>query len=128
MLAQEHILVVDHSGEVRDILVELLREYGYRVSWAVNGESMREFLQGSDPVIAVVLDALTPGENGITLALYVKNLGLPLVMISGSHKAMTFAEENNLQLLHKPFRGKELVDAVIKAINSGKPGRRSENP
>ena len=127
MSAYEHILVVDDDGNVRDVLVEMLQEHGYRVSWAVDGQSMREFLQGSDPVNVIVLDSLMPGENSTTLALHAKELGLPLVMVSGSHEAMKLADENNLQLLRKPFRARELVDAVIKAIGSGEPGQRSEN-
>jgi DNA-binding NtrC family response regulator len=83
MLAQQHILVVDDDSNVRDILVEMIQEYGYRVSWAVDGKSMREFLQGSDPVIAVVLDVLMRGENSTDLALHVKEMGLALVMIAG---------------------------------------------
>ena len=48
-------------------------------------------------------------------------------MISGSLEAMKFAAENNLQLLEKPFRAQELVNAVGKAIASGEAGQRSEN-
>jgi DNA-binding NtrC family response regulator len=102
----------------------MIQASGYRVSWAADGKSMREFLQGSDPVIAVVLDMLMPGENGADLALYVKELGLSLVMISGSPDAAKFAEENNLQLLSKPFRSHELLDALMKAFISREPGQR----
>jgi DNA-binding NtrC family response regulator len=121
----EHILVVDDDGPVREVLVELLREHGYRVSWAVDGHSTREFLQGSDPVDAVVLDAAMPGEASASLALHLKKLGLPLVMISGSPRMMQFAMEQGLQLLEKPFRGQELVDAIVKALGSGEAGQRS---
>jgi len=98
-----------------------------RVSCAVDGALMRDFLKGDDPVNTVVLDALMPGESSTTLALHAKELGLSVVMISGSLEAMKFAAENNLQLLEKPFRAQELVNAVSKAIASGEAGQRSEN-
>ena len=128
MSAQQHILVVDDDDNVRDVLVEMIREHGYRVSWAVDGKSMREFLQGNDPVDAVVLDVLMPGESGADLTRYVKKLGLALVMISGSPDALEFAEANNLQKLNKPFRSHELIDALMKALRNGEPGRRSKYP
>jgi two-component system OmpR family response regulator len=77
MSATEHILVVDDNGDVRDVIVEILREYGYRVSWAVDGASMREFLQGGDPVDGIILDALMPGEAGTALALTQRRWGFP---------------------------------------------------
>lgn len=116
MSATEHILVVDDNRDVRDVIVEILREYGYRVSWAIDGASMREFLQGSDPVDAIILDALMPGETGTSLAVHAKELGLPLVMISGSLEALDLAAQNNLQVLKKPFRAQELIDALVRAM------------
>jgi two-component system, OmpR family, response regulator len=116
MSATEHILVVDDNDDVRDVIVEILRGYGYRVSWAVDGASMREFLQGSGPVDGIILDALMPGEAGTTLAVHAKALGLPLLMISGSLEALDLAEQNNLQVLKKPFRTQELLDALVRAM------------
>ena len=123
MPATEHILVVDDNGDVRDVIVEILREYGYRVSWAVDGASMREFLQGGDPVDAVVLDALMPGETGTTLAAHAKALGLPLVMISGSLEALDLAAQSNLPVLKKPFRAQELLYALVRAMALGDKNR-----
>ena len=124
MSATEHILVIDDDGDVRDILVDILRDGGYRVSWAVDGRSMREFLQGGDRVDAVVLDATLPDEASNSLALHAKELGLPVVMISGSPDLIQFAAENGLQLLRKPFRGHELIEAIVQALGSGEPGQR----
>lgn len=120
----KHILVVDDDGDVRDIIVEILRDHNHRVSSAESGALMRDFLETADPVDCVVLDALMPGETSISLALYLKKAGIPVVMISGSHDAMTYAEENNLQLLRKPFHSQELYDAVNTAVASGEFGQR----
>ena len=126
MSNNEHILIVDDNVEVRDILVQIIQEYGYHVSWAADGKSMRDFLQDDDTVTAIILDATLPDERSESLFLHTQELGLPVVMISGNPAAIKFAEEGHLQLLKKPFRSQELVDALTKAISSGKPGQRTE--
>lgn len=121
----KHILVVDDDGDVRDVIVAILREDGYRVSVALGGESMRALLKDDDGIDAIILDALMPGESGRSLALYAKELRLPVVVVSGSPEQIEFAVKNNLQLLKKPFRMQELFDALDHAIVSGEFGQRS---
>jgi DNA-binding NtrC family response regulator len=124
MALPNHILVVDDDGDVRDVIVEILQNYNYRVSSASSGSLMRDFLETADPVDCVVLDALMPGEASVTLALHLKAVHIPVVMISGSHDAMQHAEEHGLQLLRKPFRSQELYEAVNLALASGQFGQR----
>jgi DNA-binding NtrC family response regulator len=124
MAGQKHILVVDDDGGVRDVIVDMLQERGYRVNSAANGMSMRDFLQGDDPVNAIVLDAVMPGESSAALAFHAKELGLPVVMISGSPEMMQLAIENDLQLLEKPFRMQALVDTLAQALDSREFGQR----
>jgi DNA-binding NtrC family response regulator len=124
MAAIKHILVVDDDGDVMAILVDILEDRNYRVSSAVDGIAMRRFLEGDDPVDAIVLDAAMPGEARATLAPVAKDLGLPLVVISGSPDDMQFALDNGLQLLEKPFKAQELIDALTMALDSGEAGQR----
>ena len=120
-----HILVVDDDGDVRDVIVEILTEYGFAATAATGGVAMREVLAaGGPPVNAVVLDSLMPGEPSTALALLAKILQLPVVMISGSYECMKFAADHGLQLLHKPFRAGELIEAIENAIASGQFGQR----
>jgi FixJ family two-component response regulator len=65
-----------------------------------------------------------PGETSVSLALHLKGVGLPVVMISGSHDAMKYAEENGRQLLQKPFHTQELYEAVNTALAAGEFGQR----
>ena len=100
-----HILVVDDDKDVLSVLVEILVQAEFAVTAADSGLAMRETLIGDVPrVDVVVLDCDIPGEPSSQLALHAKSLRLPVVMISGSMEAMQFADENGLQLLHKPFR------------------------
>jgi DNA-binding response OmpR family regulator len=80
---------------------------------------MRDFQRTDDRVDAIVLDAVTPRDNGASLARHAKNLRLPVVMISGSHDIMGFAAEDGLQPLHKLSRVEELYAALHKARSSG---------
>jgi two-component system OmpR family response regulator len=126
MSQAKHILVVDDDGDVRDVIVDVLRHYHYRVSSVSGGASMRDFLTTGDSVDCVILDALMPGEANISLLLHLKDVGIPVVVISGSPDAMERAEEYNLQLLRKPFHTQELYDAVNTALASGEFGQRSQ--
>lgn len=123
----KHILVVDDNGDVREVIVDILQEQNYRVSTASSGSVMRDFLKTGDAVDCVILDALMPGEASASLALHLKEGGIPVVMISGSPEAIKYAADNGLQLLAKPFRSQELYSAVNTALASGDFGQRLQS-
>ena len=100
----------------------MLRVSGFIVTAADSGIVMRKIL--ADKANRCILDSAMPGEPSAQLALHAKKLRLPVVMISGSPEAMKFAEENHFQLLPKPFRIAELVDAIGAAVMSGEFGQR----
>jgi len=123
-----HILVVDDDGDVRDVIIEILQDHGFATT-ATSGGAMREILAADGPPInAIVLDALMPGEASSDLAVLAEFLKLPLVMISGSLECMTFAADHDLQLLQKPFRAAELIQAIERAIASGEFGQGHARP
>jgi DNA-binding NtrC family response regulator len=124
MERRKHILVVDDDGDVQDVICNILEDGGFRVSRSANGALMRGFLKTDDPVDAVVLDSLMPGETSASLARHLNDLQLPMVMVSGTHDAMLFAEQHGLQLLIKPFRSRELFEALDRAFSSGAFGQR----
>ena len=120
-----HILVVDDDGDVRDVVMNMLIEAGFEATSATGGAAMREVLAADGPPVnAIVLDAMMPGEKSTALALLAKILRLPVVMTSGSPDCMKFAADHGLQLLRKPFRRAELIQAVEEAIASGLFGQR----
>ena len=121
-----HILVVDDTDDVRNVIVNLLQEHYYRVSAASRGSAMRDFLETDDAVDCVILDVLMPGEANASLVLYLKERKIPVVMISGSPEAMKYAADNGLQLLQKPFRSQDLYSSVNTALASGEFGQRSQ--
>jgi DNA-binding NtrC family response regulator len=121
----KHILLVEDYDPVRELIANMLEDRGYRVSTVSAGASMRDFLRTDDRVDAIVLNAATPGEKGASLARHAKDLGLPVVMISGSSDEISFAAQHGLQLLRKPFQAEELYGALDRALFSGEFGQRS---
>jgi two-component system OmpR family response regulator len=119
-----HILVVDDDGAVREVLEAMLESPTCRISTVNGGKAMRDFLDANGPIDLVVLDGDMAGEKSASLALYLKELRIRLVMSSGSPAIMEFAKENRLQLLTKPFKSDQLDEAIKKAFDSGEFGQR----
>jgi len=114
--SSKRILIVDDNDDIRNAVAAMLLDLGYRVSTAADGTSMRALLKADDPVDAVILDAIIPGEDILSQALRVRELHVAIVMTSGDSEAMKFAEANNLQHVEKPFGVDELQVALDKAI------------
>jgi len=103
----------------------MLPSAGFETTQADGGTALREVLAGKGLAVdAIVLDCKMPGEPSAQLALHAKQLRRPVVMISGSPEAMKFAQENEFQLLHKPFRIADLLSAIEAARTSGEFGQR----
>jgi DNA-binding NtrC family response regulator len=106
----KHIVVVDDDASVSDVIVAMLEDE-YEVSTAEHGAALRALLEAAPGgVDAVVLDGSMRGEVSASLADHLKELRLPLIMISGDPTKMEAAAKGNLQLLWKPFTHQELLD------------------
>lgn len=85
MTESETLLVVDDDPQVREMLVDYLSGQGFEVRAAADGEAMRDLLGGVAPSL-VILDVNLPGENGLTLARYLRehhDLGIIMVTAAG---------------------------------------------
>src|SRR6185437_6267045 len=103
----KHLLVVDHDGDVREVVAGLLLSLGHRVSVAKNAEEMRALLDAQE-IDLIVLDVGTSDLRGLSLALETRDKGIRLVMISGNPKAIEAFQDHADQLLRKPFKREEL--------------------
>ena len=79
-----HILVVDDEEDVLEILIELIRADGYRVSGAESGEKALEALQ-RESIDLVLTDLMMPGMNGWELLTAIKqnDESIPVIVITG---------------------------------------------
>ncbi len=104
------ILVVDDDAEVREIVAEFLTDAGYRVLQAEGGRDALRVLEEAGMIDLVITDVRMPDISGIDLAERITRdrRGLKVILISGYF----VARQTSLRLLRKPFRMKELEEAV----------------
>ena len=72
MTRKDHIVVVDDEQDLRDTLQEYLELKGFRVTPATGGAGLREIMALGEPVDLVILDIAMPGDDGLTLARYLR--------------------------------------------------------
>jgi two-component system OmpR family response regulator len=122
----KHILVIDHDGDIRDVVSALLLDLGYRVSVAEDAEATRAILNAGG-IDLMVLDASTSDTSGVDIAMSAKERGVRLVMFSGRPEMMELFQNRADQLLWKPFGRAELERAVRQAFASYTFGQRDED-
>tara|TARA_B100001105_G_scaffold72400_1_gene56904 strand:+ start:313 stop:1941 length:1629 start_codon:yes stop_codon:yes gene_type:complete len=109
------VLLVDDEADIRHTVSRLLDEAGYVVKSAANSsEALAAVHAGFVPDV-LVADYAMPGDNGVELALKLRQLqpDLPVLFLSGhvDHAVVTTAVPG-ARLLRKPFRVDELLGAV----------------
>ena len=84
-----HIVVVDDEPEVRESLAEYLALQGFHISEADGATALRAILGGNDRVDLVLLDLRMPGEDGLSLARWLReHAKVGVIMITGSADAV----------------------------------------
>lgn len=118
-----HLLVVDDDREIRSLLSRFLRQHGFRVDVAANGQEMYRFLAGGR-VDLLILDRVLPGKDGLTLCREVRTSSrVPIILLTllGSETDRIVGLELGADdYLAKPFNPQELlarVRAVLRRVN-----------
>lgn len=122
---ERKILVVDDENQIRDIVVEMLSEAGFKCYSASNGEEALKFFD--DPSFKVDLlltDIVMPKVTGIRLAetLAQQNNRTPVVFMSGFPRDSQFqkdVESGEKLFLQKPFSHDSLLRAIQDAFHGG---------
>jgi CheY-like chemotaxis protein len=124
------ILVVEDDAAIRDELADVLREHGYDVLVAENGEEALGRLSSEDPLCLIVLDLMMPIMDGWGFRAeqlkHPRVAHVPVVLISGGHDAAHEAAAlGAVGYLVKPFKWEALIKVVERGCRrSGPPGRR----
>ncbi|MDB5691630.1 MAG: response regulator [Alphaproteobacteria bacterium] len=118
MSGEPHILLVDDARDIRDPLAQYLGKNGLRVTKAADAAEARQVL-AAHAIDLVLLDIMMPGEDGLSLAGFIRaTSGIPVILLTAK------AEETDrivgLELgaddyVTKPFSPRELL-ARIKAV------------
>jgi DNA-binding response OmpR family regulator len=118
MTGQPHILLVDDERDIRDPLANYLSREGLRVTRAENAAAARQVL-AAYAIDLVLLDIMMPGEDGLSLAGFLRaTTRIPVILLTA--KAEETDKIVGLELgaddyVTKPFSPRELL-ARIKAV------------
>ena len=110
-MAATRVLIVDDDPSVRKMLAEYLATHGYEVAQAASGEAMRAELERAAPAV-VLLDVGLPGEDGLTLARYLRERhDVGIIMVTGAGDVVDRVaglEVGADDYIAKPFDPREL--------------------
>jgi len=114
------VFVVDDDASVREGLGSLIRSARLRVETFA---SAHEFLNSprSDVASCLVLDVRLPGLSGLDLQkrMAEANIEIPIIFITGHGDVPTSVramKAGAVEFLTKPFRDRDLLDAIHQAI------------
>jgi PAS domain S-box-containing protein len=123
----EVILLVEDEDRVRSVTARQMRDLGYHVLTAADGDEAASVAASHAGVIhALVSDLVMPGVGGVETATRIRKQRsrLGVVFISGfSEEALEWqgALPQGGRLVKKPFAGEELGAAVRAAIDAERP-------
>jgi DNA-binding response OmpR family regulator len=122
------VLLVEDSGEVRDLILEILTREGYEVKSTDNGLTAWEILN-SETFDLVISDMDIPGMDGPQLMqkMRSKSVRTPVLLTSGVKLAQSQLDRGDFppyRLLCKPFGINEIKEAITELLdeNNGRSG------
>ena len=106
------ILVVDDERAIVFMIAELLEDEGYAVRSFFDSRMALDAVEREAPDL-VVSDLMMPGLDGIAVALYLRERGIPVLLMSAvpGHRAMP-----GVPFIPKPFDLDRFLDAVTDAL------------
>jgi PAS domain S-box-containing protein len=120
----ETVLVVEDEAAVRDLVVEVLSDLGYRALEASDGPSGLRLLQSSERIDLIVTDVGLPGLNGRQLVDQARltRPALKVLFITGYAESATFGTgrlDPGMQMITKPFAIDALAARIRAMIEAG---------
>jgi two-component system OmpR family response regulator len=124
MTEKAHILVVDDERQVRTMLRRYLAEEGFKVSEAADGAGLRAVFE-ADAVDLVLLDLVMPGEDGLSLARYIRQRAeTPIIMLTGKGDLIDRVvglEAGADDYVAKPFHLREILARIRTVLRRARP-------
>jgi DNA-binding NtrC family response regulator len=113
------ILITDDDGDLRELLTEAVKNWGYEVSVAKDGEEALRKLR-MERYDIVITDLMMPGMDGLTLLKKIKELDkeILVIIITGYatiETAVKAIETGAYDYIAKPFRLDELMIVIKNA-------------
>jgi UDP-3-O-acyl N-acetylglucosamine deacetylase len=126
------VLVVDDEASIRRSLEGVLKDEGFSVVLAEDGESAIRILMNTRPAL-VLLDIWMPGMDGLETLRKIKEIhaDLPVVMISGHATISTAVAATRLgavDFLEKPLDLSGTIQLVRRVIHNAEEIKNSQAP
>ncbi len=119
----KRILIVDDEEVMRDLLTDILSEYGVKYFVAEDGKHAIElFQQTTDSVDLVIVDVMMPKMNGVAVYQRIQELQpeLATLFISGFSESQPIDELcqlSHVDFIGKPFQTSELIHKLSRLLN-----------
>ncbi|MCX5868228.1 MAG: response regulator [Proteobacteria bacterium] len=115
------VLIVDDEKPIRDVIVDILKEEGYQVESAADGDEALKILE-KYPADLMITDLEMPRVRGIELLKQTRALPSPpiTILMTGFGTVETAIEAMKLgayDYILKPFKLEEFIELVKKASN-----------
>ena len=116
------ILVIDDNSDIRFLICNILKEYGYKIRSAANYDQAVDEINKKLPNLAIVDIKLDKGDkDGIDLLklLMSKDKNLPVLMISGHANVQIAVEAIRIgayEFVEKPFSSEKLLNYTKRAL------------
>jgi len=114
------VLVAEDDPTIRDVVVTLLRDEGFKVEIAQDGAQAIQAIDSHRPppnrLCLVLLDMMLPNANGLEVLNHLTAHGayVPVVAMSANHGSLNAATHAGAQAtLAKPFE----LDALAEVVN-----------
>jgi DNA-binding NtrC family response regulator len=120
------VLVVDDDAEMRELLLDVLRQDGYEVAEAKDGAEAVLALRAR-PFDVIVMDKNMPGPSGLDLLPGFRRVcpNSRIIMMTAFGDVPSYmeaVEKGAVEFLFKPFRMEEMKAAITKALGMGVAG------
>jgi len=110
------VLVVDDDRDIRDSLIEMLEDHGFRAVGAANGREALEVLRTGALPCMILLDLMMPVMDGRGFREeQIKDptwSAVPVIVISAYGDVDAQAHALGLEYLRKPLATRTLIEAV----------------
>ncbi|NWF97340.1 MAG: response regulator, partial [Nitrospirae bacterium] len=119
----ETILFAEDSPDVRESTVHLLKEFGYRVIEAYDGEdAIEKFKLNKDEIQLVILDIVMPKKNGMEVYEEIKKEvpEVKVIFTSGYSEdviSKKLVAEKGYEIIQKPLSPSHLLKRIKDILN-----------
>jgi two-component system OmpR family response regulator len=109
------IVVVDDDRQIRELLGQVLEQFGFATRLVADGRSLKQALEQA-PADLIVLDLMLPGEDGLTICRELRTRSrTPVIMLTArgdSIDRVVGLEVGADDYVPKPFDPRELVARI----------------